>query len=190
MTDKFPVLHAGKVPYFDPATWDFQVYGEVENPLRFNREAFLKLPTKRIVTDLHCVTTWSKLDTVWEGVPVRDLLALAKPKKGAAFLVAECDEGYTTNVLLQDCLDHDVLCAYRYNDEDLTPQHGWPLRLLSPVRYLWKSAKWLRALRVEKEDEPGFWETRGYHNNADPWKEQRYGYQGQEGLVPQVPNPQ
>jgi len=187
VTDKFPVLHAGNVPRYDPQTWDFQVYGEVENPLRLNREEFLKLPTKRVVCDIHCVTTWSKLDTEWEGVSTRHLLELAKPKPGAKYVIAECDEGFTANLLLEDLLADDVLCAYRYGGKDLTPEHGWPLRLMLPARYFWKSAKWLRALRIEKEDEPGFWEVRGYHNNADPWKEQRYGYQGQEELVPLPP---
>ncbi|HWG89226.1 MAG TPA: sulfite oxidase-like oxidoreductase [Candidatus Thermoplasmatota archaeon] len=187
VTDKFPVLHAGSVPRYDPKTWDFQVYGDVENPLKLNREQFLQLPTHKVTCDIHCVTTWSKLDTRWEGVQVRHLLDLVRPKKGAKYVIAECDEGFTANILLEDCLDPDVLCAYRYDDKDLTPEHGWPLRLMMPQRYFWKSAKWLRALRIESNDEPGFWEVRGYHNNADPWKEQRYGYQGSESLVEPTP---
>lgn len=183
VTEKFPVLHAGSVPRFDPRTWDFRVYGEVENPLRFTWDELRALPAANVLCDIHCVTTWSKLDTRWTGVSTRRLLEMAKPKPGAAFVVAECEENFTANVLLDDLQRDDVLAAYAYDGKDLDPQHGFPLRLMVPHRYFWKSAKWVRALKVTSQDEPGFWEVRGYHNSADFWGEERYGVGGREPLV-------
>jgi DMSO/TMAO reductase YedYZ molybdopterin-dependent catalytic subunit len=188
VTEKFPVLHAGSVPPFNPRSWDFRVYGHVERPLRFTYDELRALPTSRVLCDIHCVTTWSKLDTRWEGVAAAHLLDLAKPKTGAKFVVAESEEGFTTNVLLEDLRDATVLLAWGYDGKDLEPNHGYPLRLLLPKRYFWKSAKWVRALRIVEHDEPGFWEIRGYHNNADFWLEERYGIGGREPLVqPTVP---
>ena len=184
VTEKFPVLHAGKVPRFDPQSWDFKVYGAVENPITLDYAALRAKPRTQVHVDIHCVTTWSKLDTTWEGWSTRDLVEEVRPHRDARYVIAECDEGYTANVLLDDLLKPNSLVAYRYGGADLTPDHGFPLRLLVPHRYFWKSAKWLRALRFETQDEPGFWEIRGYHNNADYWGEERYSHEGDQTLRP------
>ncbi len=183
VTEKFPVLHAGRVPKYDLAEWDFEIKGKVEHPRRFTYDEIRALPAHRVDCDIHCVTTWSKLDTTWEGVSTKRLLDIVKPHADADFVVAECEEGFTANVLTSDLAHDNVLLAYRYGGEDLEPNHGFPLRLLVPHRYFWKSAKWVRALRFETMDEPGFWEVRGYNNNADPWGEERYGEAG-ESLKP------
>ena len=174
VTEKFPVLHYGSIPRFDPRTWDLKVFGLVEEPLTLSYEQLLELPTTRIVADIHCVTGWSKLDTVWEGVPFQQLLKLVQPKPEAEFVMVHCEQGFTTNVPLDVVMDDDVLLAYRYDDAPLTAEHGYPLRLVVPKRYFWKSAKWVRGLDLMARDRLGFWESRGYHNNADPWKEERY----------------
>ncbi len=174
VTEKFPVLHYGSIPRFDPRTWDLKIFGLVEEPLTLSYEQLLELPTTRIVADIHCVTGWSKLDTVWEGVPFQQLLKLVQPKPEAEFVMVHCEQGFTTNVPLDVVMDDDVLLAYKYDDAPLTPEHGYPLRLVVPKRYFWKSAKWVRGLELMARDRLGFWESRGYHNNADPWKEERY----------------
>ncbi len=184
VTEKFPVLHAGTVPRFDPATWDFRVYGEVERPIKVSYAELRAMPTRRAVVDIHCVTTWSKLDTVWLGVPTAHLVDLVRPKPGADFVVFECEQGYTANVLLEDLRKPNSLVTWHFGGKDLTPDHGFPLRALVSHRYFWKSAKWLRAIRFEKADEPGFWEVRGYHNDADYWKEERYSFEGDQTLRP------
>lgn len=178
LTQKFPVLTYGPNPKFDPNTWDLRVFGEVQQEMRWTWEAFLQLPTVTVTSDIHCVTRWSKFDTTWEGVLVRDFIELFGITDKAKFVIAHCDYGYTTNLPLQDMLDDDVLLAYKYNGEFLTPDHGYPLRTLVPKRYFWKSAKFLRALEFSEIDKPGFWEKAGYHNEGDPWKEERYGRRG------------
>lgn len=170
----FPVLHYGGVPRFDSARWDFRVFGLVANPLTLSWDEFGRLPTERQVCDIHCVTTWSKLDTVWEGVPFTHITELVKPLPEARFVIARCEAGFTTSLPLAAMMDEDVLLATRYDDKPLTPEHGGPLRTLVPRRYLWKSAKWLRALEFVAEDQLGFWERAGYNNSADPWLEERY----------------
>jgi DMSO/TMAO reductase YedYZ molybdopterin-dependent catalytic subunit len=174
VTNGWPVLHYGGVPSFDPQTWDFKVWGLVERPLRLDYEEFRDLPTTELETDIHCVTRWSKLGQRWEGVPMRHILDLVQPKPEAQFVIAHSEQGFTANLPLEALLDDDVLLAHRADGEDLTPEHGWPLRLFVPQRYFWKSAKWLRGLELTAEDRPGFWEQNGYNNNADPWKEERY----------------
>jgi DMSO/TMAO reductase YedYZ molybdopterin-dependent catalytic subunit len=174
LTDKFPVLHYGTVPQFDRATWDLKIVGLVEEPLTLSYDQFLELPSTRIVADIHCVTTWSKLDTVWEGVLFRELMTSIRVDPEARFVMVHCEQGFTTNLPLEVLLDDDVLLAYRYDDKPLTPEHGYPLRLVVPKKYFWKSAKWVRGLELMAQDRLGFWEVRGYHNNADPWKEERY----------------
>ncbi len=174
VTEKFPVLHYSSIPKFDAQTWDFRVFGLVEKPLTLSYDEFLALPTVRIVADIHCVTGWTKLDTTWEGVPFQELIRLVQVKPEAEFVMVHCEQGYTTNLPLQVLMDDDVLFAYRYDDAPLTPEHGHPLRLVVPKRYFWKSAKWVRGLEFMAQDRLGFWEVRGYHNNADPWKEERY----------------
>jgi DMSO/TMAO reductase YedYZ molybdopterin-dependent catalytic subunit len=174
LVSRLPVLHHGQIPRFDPATWDLRLFGLVEDDVVFDHAEFAALPTKRIVADIHCVTGWSMLDTVWEGVPFRSLLDHVRPLNEARYAVIHCDGGYTTNLPLAALLDDDVLLASRYNDAPLPPHYGHPLRLVVPQRYFWKSAKWVRGIEFTANDRPGFWETRGYHNDGDPWKEERY----------------
>jgi DMSO/TMAO reductase YedYZ molybdopterin-dependent catalytic subunit len=173
----FPVLHAGSVPYRSvPPGWDFRIWGGVESPRRWTWEELRALPSRIVTTDIHCVTTWSKLDTVWEGVPVWPLLEELGIEDGVTHAVAHAEEGYTANVPLDLLRADDVLLAYRFGGADLEPEHGGPLRLLVPSLYFWKSAKWLRGLELLDHDEPGFWERLGYSNSADPWKEERYAF--------------
>ncbi|MBZ0300802.1 MAG: sulfite oxidase-like oxidoreductase [Anaerolineae bacterium] len=175
LTQKFPVLTYGPNPTFDPQTWDFRVFGEVDQEMRWSWDEFLKLPTKTITTDIHCVTRWSKFDTVWEGVPFVEWSQSVGVKPSARYVIAHCDYGYTTNLPLESMMDDDVLLAYKYDGKFLEPDHGFPVRTLVPKRYFWKSAKFLRALEFSTVDKPGFWEVNGYHNDGDPWKEERYG---------------
>ncbi len=177
LTDKFPVLSYGPAPRFNPDKWDFRVVGLIEKPLLFNYQQFRALPQTKQVSDFHCVTTWSRLDNVWEGVAVKDLMAMVKLAPSASHVVIHCDGGYTTNLPLDAFLDEDVILAHRHDGRDLEPDHGWPLRLVVPKLYAWKSAKWLRAIEFADQDRRGFWEVRGYHNHADPWKEERYSFQ-------------
>ena len=173
-TKGWPVLHYGDVPSFNPKTWDFRVFGLVANPIRLNYDEFRALPTTTTTADVHCVTRWSKFDMAWEGVPMQVILDMAQPKPEAHFVIAHCEQGFTANLPIEAILDDDVLLAHRADGADITPEHGWPLRLLVPKRYFWKSAKWLRGLELRPTDEPGFWERNGYNNNADPWQEERY----------------
>lgn len=177
LTDKFPVLSYGATPRFNRDKWDFRVAGLVEEPLRFTYDEFHALPMSRQVADFHCVTTWSRLDNVWEGVRVADLMRRVRLKPQARHVLIHCDGGYTTNLPLDEFLQDDVMLAYRHDGRDLEPDHGWPLRLVVPKLYGWKSAKWVRAIEFTDIDNRGFWEVRGYHNHADPWKEERYSYQ-------------
>jgi DMSO/TMAO reductase YedYZ molybdopterin-dependent catalytic subunit len=176
LTKKWPVLHAGSVPKTDLATWDFTVSGEVEQPLRLTWEELTALPATEIKLDIHCVTRWSRFDTRFKGVHWRDLAALASPKPSARFVVAQAEQGFTANVPLAAIEDENALIAYEADGEPLTPEHGWPLRLVVPSKYFWKSAKWLRGLELLDYDQPGFWERYGYHNEADYWKEERYEF--------------
>ena len=173
-TLKFPVLHYGSVPHTDLAKWDFKVYGEVDSPFTLTWAAFKQLPRKTVGADIHCVTRWSRLDTTWEGVPIHEILSRAQLKPTARFVLAHCEQGYTANLPLDVLDDDDVLLADTFGGEPLELEHGWPLRLLVPKRYFWKSAKWIRGLEFLDHDILGFWERYGYNNDADPWKEQRY----------------
>ena len=177
LVDKFPVLSYGPTPRFNPQKWDFRVFGMVEEPLRFSYEEFRALPASRQVADFHCVTTWSKLDNVWEGVSVVDLMKRVRLKPEARYVIVHCDGGYTTNLPLEEFVGDDVMLAWRHDGRDLEPDHGWPLRLVVPKLYGWKSAKWVRAIEFAFEDRRGFWEVRGYHNHADPWIQERYSFQ-------------
>jgi DMSO/TMAO reductase YedYZ molybdopterin-dependent catalytic subunit len=174
VTEKWPVLHYGSVPATDLATWTFRVWGEVDNPFELSWAEFKQLPRKQVHTDIHCVTRWSRLDTAFEGVPIQHILERAGLKPSARFVVAHAEQGYTANLPLEVLDDDDVLLADTADGEPLTPEHGYPLRLFVPKRYFWKSAKWLRGLQFLANDRPGFWERYGYHNDADPWLEQRY----------------
>ncbi len=174
LTEKFPVLHYGSVPRTDLAKWDFRVWGEVDAPITLSWEQFKALPRKSVHADIHCVTRWSKLDTDWEGVPIQEILGLAGVRSNATHVVAHCEQGYTANLPLSVLNDDDVLLADRFGGEELELEHGWPLRLLVPKRYFWKSAKWIRGLEFLGHDQLGFWERYGYNNDADPWKEERF----------------
>ena len=174
VTSKFPVLHVGRVPKFDPKTWDFTVEGLVENPLRLTYEEFLKLPKIESVSDFHCVTGWSRLDNRWEGVTFNTIRDLVKPLKEAKYVTVVAEGNYTTSLPLEDLVEDDVLLAYRFDDKPLKPEHGGPLRIVVPKKYAYKSAKWVRKLRFTRKQERGYWEKRGYSNTADPWKEERY----------------
>jgi DMSO/TMAO reductase YedYZ molybdopterin-dependent catalytic subunit len=186
LTQKFPVLHYGPVPRFNPATWDIRFWGEVEEEVTLTWDQFQLLPTKKIMMDIHCVTKWSKFDTEWEGVSVRQLVddGLLNLKPDAKYVVQHAEYGFTVNLPLEVVLADNFLLATRFNGEPISPDHGYPLRgvvgyipeqddLMTP--YLWKGAKWLRSLEFRATDKPGFWEQAGYHNEADIWKEQRFG---------------
>ena len=185
LTLKFPVLHYGPVPPFNPATWDFRVWGEVEKEVRWAWDEFNQLPRTKVTIDIHCVTRWSKADTVWEGVSVRTLVdkGLVKLKPSAQFVMQHAEYGFTVNVPLEVVLQENFLLATHFNGEPITPDHGFPLRgvvgaipgrddLQTP--YLWKGAKWLRGLEFMSRDRLGFWEQAGYSNSADVWKEERF----------------
>lgn len=174
VTEKFPVLTYGPTPQIDLETWQLRVGGAVEQKLELDWEEFISLPTIRIETDIHCVTRWSKLDTVWEGVAFRELVERASPMPDAQFVMQHSYGGYTTNLPLEDLMDDDVVLAYRYGGEPLEAEHGGPMRMVVPKLYFWKSAKWLTALEFMTEDSLGFWESYGYHQYGDPWKEQRF----------------
>jgi len=176
LTDKWPVLHAGGVPDTDLATWDFKVYGEVESPVTLTWDDFDALPKTENVQDIHCVTRWSRFDARFSGVHWREVAKLVRPKPIARFVVAHAEQGFTSNVPLEFLEDELALLATHADGQPLTPEHGWPLRLVIPGKYFWKSAKWLRAIELRATDEPGFWERYGYHNDADPWREERYGF--------------
>jgi DMSO/TMAO reductase YedYZ molybdopterin-dependent catalytic subunit len=176
LTEKWPVLHAGTVPHTDLATWDFRVFGEVEEPLTLSYDELKALPQTEITTDIHCVTRWSRFDASFTGVHWGELAKLVRPKSSARFVVAHAEQGFTSNLPLEALEAENALVAWGADGEDLTPEHGWPLRLVVPSRYFWKSAKWLRGLELLDHDEPGFWERYGYHNEADYWKEERYGF--------------
>lgn len=173
-TEKWPVLHYGSVPTTDLRTWNFRVWGEVEEPFSITWAEFKALPRKEVHTDIHCVTRWSRLDVDFSGVAIQTILERARVKPSARFAIAHCEQGYTTNMPLEVLDDDDVLLCDTADGEELTPDHGYPLRLLVPKRYFWKSAKWIRGIELVTEDQLGFWERYGYNNSADPWKEERF----------------
>ena len=174
VTDKFPVLTYGGTPSFNPKTWDFKLWGAVEKPVALSYEQFMSMPKVQVTADFHCVTQWSRLNNVWEGVSISEVMKLITLKPEAKYVMVHADEGYTTNLPLKVLLDDDVLFAYKHDGKDLEPAHGWPLRLIVPKRYAWKSAKWVRGLEFMEQEYPGFWEMNGYHNDGDPFKEQRF----------------
>ena len=176
LTEKWPVLHAGSVPQTDLATWDFKVFGEVEEPVTLTYEELMALPQTEITADIHCVTRWSRFDTSFKGVHWRELKKLVRPKPSARFVLAHAEQGFTSNLPLEALEEDDALIAWEADGEPLEPEHGWPLRLVVPSRYFWKSAKWLRGVELLAADQPGFLERYGYHNDADYWQEQRYGF--------------
>ncbi len=185
LTQKFPVLHYGPVPRFNPATWDFRIWGEVEEERRWTWDEFQALPRQKLHMDIHCVTRWSKFDTDWEGVSVRTLIdqGLIKIKPSARYVLQHAEYGFTVNLPLEIVLQENFLLATHFDGQPLTPDHGYPLRgvighipsrdkLVTP--YFWKGAKWLRGLEFLERDRLGFWEQAGYHNRADVWQEERF----------------
>ncbi|GLX69431.1 sulfite oxidase-like oxidoreductase [Paenibacillus glycanilyticus] len=173
-TDRFPILHEGEVPEYDMAQWTLRVFGEVDEELSFTYEQLMSLPQIKQKNDIHCVTRWSKLDTEWEGVRFTDLLKLINVNSDAKYVMIHADQDYETNLPLEDLLHDNILLAHSFDGEPLNAKHGWPLRLLVPHLYFWKSAKWIRGIEFMREDRPGFWERNGFHNYADPFREQRF----------------
>ena len=175
-TEKWPVLHAGEVPDVDIATWTLAITGEVEEPVTLSFEELTALPATEVTSDIHCVTRWSRFDAHFKGVHWRELAKLCRPKPSARFAIAHAEHGFTANVPLAALEDEDALVVYAADGEPLTPEHGYPVRLFIPTKYFWKSAKWLTGIELSAVDRPGFWERYGYHNDADPFKEERYGF--------------
>ena len=177
LTTKWPVLTYGLTPRFDPKTWRFRCFGLVEQEVSWTWPEFLALPRAEVTCDIHCVTHWSRLDNRFEGVPFREILRRIRVKPDATHVLVHADPDYTTNLALEDLLGDDVLLATKHDGQDLTAEHGGPLRLVVPKLYFWKSAKWLRGLEFLDVNPPGFWELNGYHMHADPWQEERYSDQ-------------
>jgi DMSO/TMAO reductase YedYZ molybdopterin-dependent catalytic subunit len=186
LTNKFPVLHYGTVPNYDLTKWDFRITGEVEEPKTFTWEQFSKLPTRKVTMDIHCVTRWSKFDTVWEGVWLPDLIeqGIIRLKPLAKYVIEHCEHGFTTNLDIEHFMKPTTLLATKYNDQPIEADHGFPLRVIvgavkesaqdTDTRYFWKGGKWLRSLEFTSVDHPGFWEQAGYHNIARVWPEERF----------------
>jgi DMSO/TMAO reductase YedYZ molybdopterin-dependent catalytic subunit len=191
LTEKFPVLHYGPTPRYRPdlSDWDFRMFGLVEEEQRWDWAAFQQLRRTQVTMDIHCVTRWSKFDTLWEGISLKSLVdaGIVVPRPEARYVVQHCENGFTTNLPLAVMLQDNVLLATHYDGQPLAPDHGYPLRVIigtfaqrdeGPSAYFWKGGKWLRGLEFRAEDQPGFWERAGYHNEADPWLEQRYSRPG------------
>lgn len=174
VTRDWPVLHYGPVPRVDLTTWRLRLFGQVESELALSFREVEQMPRARVTCDIHCVTRWSRFDNRFEGVRVRDLLSLTRPTPEARFVMVHAGPNWSTNLPLDDLLGEDVLLAWRWNGQDIPPEHGWPLRLVVPHLYFWKSAKWVTGLEFMAEDRPGFWERAGYHNRGNPWAEERY----------------
>ena len=172
LVDDFPVLSAGPTPHIPTSEWTFSIVGEVDEPKVWTWDEFRKLPSETFIADIHCVTKWSKLDTSWTGVSLETILE--QVESAADYAVAYSDGGYTTNLPVDDLRGSQAWVAFEYDGLPLDPEHGGPARLLVPHLYLWKSAKWVRGISLQNEDEPGFWESNGYHLRGDPWREQRY----------------
>lgn len=171
---KWPVLHYGDVPSSDTSLWTFKIWGLVDRERKLNYEEFTALPRIKVHSDIHCVTGWSKLDNIWEGPGARTIFELTSVSPKAGFVIVHATEGFTTNIPLEDFLQPDVVFALKHDGKDIAPEHGYPIRLVVPRLYFWKSAKWVTGIEFTEEDRPGFWETRGYHNHGDPWKGERY----------------
>jgi DMSO/TMAO reductase YedYZ molybdopterin-dependent catalytic subunit len=178
LTAKWPVLHYGSVPKVDPyqEDWRLRVFGLVENEYELSYDEIRKMPSIDVFCDIHCVTHWSRLNNTFTGVPTKLIIERAKPKPNARFVMCHSEAGFTVNVPLNEFIQDDCILAYQWEGEDITAEHGWPLRGLVPRLYLWKSAKWIRAIELRATDAPGFWEQNGYHMHGDPWTEERFGW--------------
>ncbi|MNI37569.1 TMAO/DMSO reductase [compost metagenome] len=178
LTQGFPVLHYGDVPYYnDMSKWDLRIFGRVEREVIIPHKEFLALPRETFNNDIHCVTTWSKLDNVWEGIPISVIMNKIKLKPDATHVMLHAEEGWTTNLPIEDFLRETSFLGTRHNGQLLTPEHGYPVRMVVPHLYFWKSAKWLRGIEFMTKDKPGFWERNGYHMYGDPWASQRYDFE-------------
>lgn len=173
-TRKWPVLHEGATPQVELATWSLRLFGRVEQTVEWSWEEFRALPRCEVLADMHCVTRWSRLDMVWTGVQVREVMRHVRLLADARYVLAHCERDFTTNLPLADFLEEDALLAWAADGEDLDPDHGWPLRLVIPRLYAWKSAKWIRGLEFLTHDQAGYWERGGYHMHGDPWAEERF----------------
>lgn len=178
VTTTFPVLHTGNIPYYeDLEKWNLQIYGLVENPKLYTLNELKKdFPQTDLSNDIHCVTGWSKLDVNWQGIKTRDLLKEVNPQSNAKYVILHAEEGWTTNLAIEDFMKETSLLAHSFNHEPLTPEHGFPLRAVIPHLYFWKSAKWIRGIQFTEHNHPGFWERNGYHIKGDPWKEERFSF--------------
>ena len=174
LTEKWPVLHYGQAHFIDAAKWTFSIRGLVSQERRLSYTEFSALPQVRVESDIHCVTSWSRLDNLWEGVSTSSIRELVEIKPEAGFIIVHAAGGFTTNLTVHDFFEPDVLFALKHDGKPLTPEHGYPVRLVVPRLYFWKSAKWVTGIEFVKGDHPGFWESAGYHNHGDPWKEERY----------------
>lgn len=174
LTEQWPALHYGSVPKIDSSRWTFTISGLVEKERKLSYKEFLALPMVKVFSDIHCVTGWSKMDNLWEGVGAGVIRELTEILPEAKFITVHSEGGFTTNLTLNDFFQPDVLLAVKHNNQPLTPEHGYPVRLVVPRLYFWKSAKWVIGVEFTDKDKPGFWESHGYHNHGDPWKEERY----------------
>jgi DMSO/TMAO reductase YedYZ molybdopterin-dependent catalytic subunit len=174
LVTNWPVLDLGAQPEIVPQRWNLQVYGAVATPLNLDLAGLMALPQTASRSDMHCVTSWSRYDNEWSGVSTRDLIAAVQPRADAAYVLLHSYDGYTTNLTLADFAEQNALLAVSWSGKPLTREHGGPVRVIVPHLYLWKSAKWIRQIEFRTHDAPGFWEVHGYHNRADPWKEERY----------------
>jgi len=175
LVEGFPILHHGVVPRINPEEWSLRIFGLVEEERALSFAEFLALPQAKMLSDVHCVTGWTRLDNLWEGVETSVLKSLVKLLPEAGFAIIYASRGFTTNLTLDDFFQEDALFAVKHDSRPLAPEHGFPVRLVVPRIYFWKSAKWVTGVEFTAEDRPGFWETHGYHNRGDPWKEERYG---------------
>lgn len=178
LTQKWPVLHYGGVPKVDPdrPDWTLRIFGHVEEPYELSYREIRDMPATDVLCDMHCVTHWSRLNNTFTGVPTKAIVERARPAPDARFVMCHSEQGFTVNLPLEAFTAEDCILAYQWEGKDLEPDHGWPLRGLVPRLYLWKSAKWIRAIELRATDAPGFWEQNGYHMHGDPWKEERFGW--------------
>jgi DMSO/TMAO reductase YedYZ molybdopterin-dependent catalytic subunit len=174
LTEKWPVLHYGSAPRVDTTRWNLKIFGAVVKERNINFQEFMGLPQVKVFSDIHCVTTWSKLDNLWEGVQTATLKTLVDLKSEARFVIIHAAGSFTTNLTVEDFFQADVLLAVKHNGENISGEHGGPVRLVVPRLYFWKSAKWVTGVEFTQQDKPGFWESAGYHNHGDPWTEERY----------------
>jgi DMSO/TMAO reductase YedYZ molybdopterin-dependent catalytic subunit len=177
LTEKWPVLHYGGVPKVDLASWTFRLDGLVEAPVELTYDQVKSMPRRAVQADVHCVTRWSMLDSIWQGIPIADVMQLVTLKSDATHVMVHAERGFTSNLSLDDFLRDENMLVDTRNCEPIASEHGWPLRLFVPHLYFWKSAKWVRRLEFMAGDRPGFWEQYGYHMHGDPWREERYGWQ-------------